>query len=346
MFPIHDDTQRMHGRPYLNYGIIAANVLVFIWQISVDPSCIIGCQDPQLFYKYGSVPETLFNNPERGIPTIFTSMFMHGGGAHILGNMVFLFVFGDNIEDRFGRVKYILLYLAWGVVAALVHGAYSMSIDEGSTPAVGASGAISGVLGAYLVIYPRANIFTIIAVFFITTVRIPVLIYIPFWFVMQVIFALVGQLGPGEAGVAYFAHIGGFVAGLGTGFAWKALPDSIKYKGAIAARTSVGGVGMDKPGFRGPTLRKARPRLEDVSPVAAPEVIEGPDYYEVIAEVRGVSDASDISANYEAEGRQVRIVANGSRKYELLAKLPDSAVNPVVKYVQYLNGIARIRLAK
>jgi hypothetical protein len=97
--------------------------------------------------------------------------------------------------------------------------------------------------------------------------------------------------------------------------------------------------------FRNPLARSARPRIEDVMP-ATPEVIEGPDYYEVITEVRGVSDASDISARYEVETRQVRIVARGRRKYELLAKLPDTAVNPVVKHIQYLNGIARIRLTK
>jgi HSP20 family molecular chaperone IbpA len=97
--------------------------------------------------------------------------------------------------------------------------------------------------------------------------------------------------------------------------------------------------------YKPTTFRKSRPRIEDVSPVA-PEVIEGPDYYEVIAEVRGVSDAGDISAKYEPDSRQLRIVASGSRKYELYAKLPDDAVNPVVKYIQYLNGIARIRLAK
>jgi len=342
MFPIHDDTQRMHGRPYLNYGMIAANVIVFIWQISVDPSCIIGCQDQQLFFQYGSVPDIIFNDPVHGIPTIFTSMFMHGGIAHIFGNMIFLFVFGDNIEDRYGRIKYLLIYLAWGVAAALLHSAVAVATAEVNIPAVGASGAISGVLGAYLVMYPRARIFTIIAAFFITTVRIPVLIFIPFWFAMQVIFGILGQLGPAggaDTGVAYFAHIGGFVAGAGTGLAWRALPDSIKYKGAISA-----GAGA-KPGWN-PMARKARPRIEDVSPVSAPEVIEGPDYYEVIAEVRGVSDASDISASYEAGSRQVRIVANGSKKYELLAKLPDTATNPVVKYIQYLNGIARIRLAK
>jgi len=342
MFPIHDDTERVHGRPYLNYGMIAVNVAVFVWQISIDPSCLIGCQNEQLFFNYGSIPQIIFDDPARGVPTIFTSMFMHGGGAHILGNMVFLWVFGDNIEDKFGRIKYILLYLGWGVAAALAHSAFAVSTGDAGTPAVGASGAISGVLGCYMLMFPRAKIFTVIAAFFLYTVRVPVLIYIPFWFVLQVIFAAIGQLGPPGAGggVAYLAHIGGFVAGVVVGLAWRALPDSIKYMEGMAAAAA------GKPSFKSSMFtRKSRPRIEDVAP-AAPEVIEGPDYYEVIAEIRGVSDASDITTSYDADSRQLRIVAQGSRKYEASAKLPETAVNPVVKYVQYLNGIARIRLTK
>ncbi len=336
MFPIHDDTERMHGRPWLNYGMIGVNIAVFVWQISVDPSCILGCQNPELFIQYGTVPQLLFEDPQRGAATVVTSMFMHGGGVHILGNMVFLFVFGDNIEDRYGRIKYVLIYLAWGAAAALAHSYYAVSTGGGDIPAVGASGAISGILGAYLVMYPRAKIFTILVMLFITTIRIPVLIYIPFWFGMQVLFAVIGQLGAaGEAGVAYLAHIGGFVAGAASGLAWRALPDSMKYK---AGRPGTGEVYK-------PTFTKSRPRIEDVSPVV-PEVIEGPDYYEVIAEIRGVSNASDISTQFDPDSHQLRIVANGSRRYELYAKLPESAVNPVVKYIQYLNGIARIRLTK
>jgi rhomboid family protein len=339
MFPIHDDTERVHGRPYLNYGMIAINVIVFIWEASAtsffsDPSAT-----EDIFMTYGAVPNRIVNDFPDSAPTIITSMFMHGGIAHIIGNMVFLFVFGDNIEDRYGRIKYVLIYLGWGAAAALAHSFYAVSTGQGEIPSVGASGAISGILGAYLVMYPRAKIVTIIAVFFIYTVRIPVLIYIPFWFIMQLIFAGIGQLGPvGESGVAYLAHIGGFVAGALTGLAWRALPNSVKYKDAAKDV-------QFKPMFRNPLARNARPRIEDVMP-ATPEVIEGPDYYEVITEIRGVSDASDISAKYEEETRQVRIVARGTRKYELLAKLPDTAVNPVVKHIQYLNGIARIRLAK
>jgi membrane associated rhomboid family serine protease len=339
MFPIHDDTERVHGRPYLNYGMIAINVIVFIWEASATSFFADPSATEDLFMTYGAVPSKIVNDFPSSAPTIITSMFMHGGIAHIIGNMVFLFVFGDNIEDRYGRIKYILIYLGWGAAATLAHSFYAVSTGQGEIPAVGASGAISGVLGAYLVMYPRANILTIIAVFFIYTVRIPVLIYIPFWFVMQLIFALIGQLGPaGEAGVAYLAHIGGFAAGAFTGLAWKALPNSIKYKEATK-KVQV------KPIFRNPMARGVRPRIEDVMP-ATPEVIEGPDYYEVIAEIRGVLDASDISATYEAETRQLRIIARGTRKYELLAKLPDTAANPLVKDIQYVNGIARIRLAK
>jgi membrane associated rhomboid family serine protease len=289
-----------------------------------------------MFLTYGSVPDKIFNDFPASVPTVITSMFMHGGVAHIIGNMIFLFVFGDNIEDRYGRIKYILIYVGWGALATLAHSAYAVSTGDGGTPAVGASGAISGILGAYLVMYPRAKIFTVIMAFFLYTVRIPVLIYIPFWFAMQLIFTLIDTTG----GVAYLAHIGGFIAGAATGLAWRALPNSMKYKPGAAAAS-----GSGKPVFRNPMAKKTRPRIEDVAP-AAPEVIEGPDYYEVIAEVRGVSDASDITASFDTESRLVRIVAKGSRKYEMAAKLPDTAVSPVVKYIQYLNGIARIRLTK
>jgi len=342
MFPLHDDIERMHGRPWLNYGMIGINVIVFIWEASATGFFSDQLAVEELFLTYGVVPDRLFNDFPASAPTILTSMFMHAGIGHIVGNMIFLFVFGDNIEDRYGRIKYLLIYIGWGVAAALAYSVYAVSTGGGEIPAVGASGAISGILGAYLVMYPRAKVLTALAVFFIYFIRIPVLIYIPFWFVMQVVLALIGQLGPaGEGGVAYLAHIGGFIAGAATGLAWRALPDSMKYRGVQQA----GAGGAPRPMFRNPMMRKARPRIEDIAP-AAPEVIEGPDYYEVIAEIRGVSDASDISAVYDSDSRQVRIVARGTRKYEASARLPDTAVNPVVKYIQYLNGIARIRLTK
>lgn len=335
MFPIHDDTERIHGRPYLNYTIIAINIAVFVWEavttsFFTDQEAVV-----EMFLTYGTVPNELFSNfPASGF-NIITSMFMHGGVAHIIGNMVFLWVFGDNIEDKFGRIKYILIYFGWGAAAALLHSAFAIPAGDGDIPAVGASGAISGILGAYLVMFPRAKVYTIILAFFIYTIRIPVLVYIPFWFILQVIFAVIGQINPlGDSSVAYLAHIGGFVAGAATGLVARTF--------VLPQLAALAGKGTTYK----PPVRKVRPKIEDVVSDAPPEVIEGADYYEVIAEIRGVADASDISATYDPASKLVRITAKGSRRYEMTARLPDGAANPVVQYIQYLNGIARIRLSK
>jgi membrane associated rhomboid family serine protease len=325
MFPYHDDTERLHGRPYLNYSLIAINAIVFIWEISVTGFFRNPVATETLFQNYGAVPESVLSG---NIASVITSMFMHGGLLHIIGNMLFLFVFGDNLEDRFGRIKYLLMYIGWGFAAALMHSLYAVSAGGGETPAVGASGAISGVMGAYLVMFPRAKVLTMIFAFFITTVRIPAIAFIPFWFILQVIYALIGVPG----GVAYLAHIGGFIVGLGTGYVWRLFIGQSPVQLPATDRTQV--------------IRRERPRIEDAAPQTAPEVIEGPDFYEVIAEVRGVSDASDIDARYEADSGNVRIVANGVRKYEIIAKLPKGAINPKIEHVHYLNGIARILLSK
>lgn len=335
MFPIHDDTERIHGRPYLNYTIIAINIAVFVWEAVMtsfftDREAVV-----EMFLTYGTVPNDLFSNfPASGF-NIVTSMFMHGGVAHIIGNMVFLWVFGDNIEDKFGRIKYILIYFGWGAAAALLHSAFAIPAGDGDIPAVGASGAISGILGAYLVMFPRAKVHTIILAFFIYTIRIPVLVYIPFWFILQVIFAVIGQINPlGDSSVAYLAHIGGFVAGAAAGLVARAF--------VLPQLAALAGKGTTYK----PPVRKVRPKIEDVVSETPPEVIEGADYYEVIAEIRGVADASDISATYDPASKLVRITAKGTRRYEMTARLPDGAANPSVQYIQYLNGIARIRLSK
>jgi membrane associated rhomboid family serine protease len=325
MFPIHDDTERLHGRPYLNYSLITINAVVFIWEISVTGFFSNPIATETLFRNYGAVPESVLQG---NIASLVTSMFMHGSIAHIIGNMVFLYVFGDNLEDRFGRLNYLFMYLGWGMAAALLHSLYAESVGAGDIPAVGASGAISGVLGAYLVMFPRAKVFTVIIIFFITTVRIPAIAYIPFWFIMQVIFAVIGDPG----GVAYFAHIGGFVVGLGSGYAWKLFVGQGSVRLPSTDRTQ--------------TIRRERPRIEDAAPQTAPEVIEGPDYYEIITEIRGVSDASDIDARYDPSSGDVRIVANGLRKYEIIVRLPNGTGDPKVVDIYYLNGIARIRLSK
>ncbi|HEX7207614.1 MAG TPA: rhomboid family intramembrane serine protease [Nitrososphaeraceae archaeon] len=326
MFPIHDDTERIHGRPYVNYSLIAINVIVFVWEIIVTGYFSDEQAVAEIFSKYGATPRSVLNGD---LLSILTSMFMHGGIAHIIGNMVFLFVFGDNIEDRFGHIKYLLIYIAWGAAAAIIHSIFAVSAGGGMIPAVGASGAISGVMGAYLVMFPRAKIFTVIIAFFITTVRIPALAYIPFWFILQVIFGLIDPFG----GVAYLAHIGGFVAGLGTGYTWKLF-------------LSGNYIANPLPKTDSQIIRKQRPKIEESIPQASPEVIEGPDFYEIIAEIHGVSDATDIHASLEPDTGNVRIIARGSRNYNMLAKLPTTAVKPTVEYIHYLNGIARIRLTK
>jgi membrane associated rhomboid family serine protease len=326
MFPIHDDTERIHGRPYVNYSLIAINVIVFVWEIIVTGYFSDELAVAEIFSKYGAVPRSVLNGD---LISILTSMFMHGGIAHIIGNMVFLFVFGDNIEDRFGHIKYLLIYIAWGAVAAIIHSIFAVSTGGGMIPAVGASGAISGVMGAYLIMFPRAKIFTVIIAFFITTIRIPALAYIPFWFILQVIFGLIDPFG----GIAYLAHIGGFVAGLGTGYTWKLFLSGKNIINPLLKTDSQ-------------ITRKQRPKIEESIPQASPEVIEGPDFYEIIAEIHGVSDATDINASFEPDTGNVRIIARGSRNYNMLAKLPTTAVKPTVEYIHYLNGIARIRLTK
>ena len=327
MFPIHDDTDRIHGRPYVNYSLIAINMIVFTWEVIATRFFNDQQAVTEIFSTYGVIPKFLLAGD---VPSAISSMFVHGGIVHIAGNMVFLFVFGDNIEDRFGRIKYLTVYISWGIIAAVVHSMFAINFGGGVVPAVGASGAISGVLGAYLVMFPKAKIFTIIMAFFITTIRIPALAFIPFWFVLQIIFALMGSSG---GGIAYLAHIGGFIAGLGTGYAWKIL---------TAGNSRVISM-MNRPRMK---LNELRPRIEDTRSDISPELIEGTDFYEIIAEIRGVTDPSKIHAIYEPGIRSMRIIATGLRKYDLLVKLPERILNPTVKSIQYLNGIVRIRLTK
>jgi len=327
MFPIHDDAGRIHGRPYVNYSLIAINAAVFTWEVLVTGNFTNGLATSEIYLVYGAIPKFVL---EGDIPAVITSMFIHGGILHIVGNMVFLYVFGDNIEDRFGHVKYFGIYILWGLFAALVHSIYAVAVGGGDIPAIGASGAISGVLGAYLIMFPRAKIYTILIAFFITTIRIPALAFIPFWFILQILFTLIGEAG----GVAYLAHIGGFIAGVGTGYTWKYL---------TAKKTSLSIPSAAK-------TQKMRPRIEDISPSLEPEVIQGGDFYEIITEIHGISAATDIHAEYEPNSKSVRIVASGSRKYELIAKLPGleglNHASPKVENIEFLNGIARIRLSK
>jgi membrane associated rhomboid family serine protease len=211
MLPLKDDIPTLRP-PIVTVGIIALNILVFLYQLSLG-------QHQRLFiYALGVVPYEITNNidlyPQTVLPlkaTLITSMFIHGGLFHIFSNMLYLWIFGNNVEDTLGHGRFLLFYLASGLAAA-----YSQIYMNPASrvPMVGASGAVSGVLGAYLLLYPHARIVTAIFLgFFIQIVRIPALIVLSFWIVVQIINGT-AALSIGGGGVAWFAHIGGFFAGI------------------------------------------------------------------------------------------------------------------------------------
>ena len=202
MIPLSDD-QQTRRFPLVTVAIIVANALVFIgWQLRIGMEDAVGIG--------GFIP-AMFSAHEPGTTTrLITSLFMHGGWLHLIGNMWFLWIFGDNVEDACGPVRFLAFYLLSGVAATLAH---TWAAPESLTPLVGASGAISGVLGAYLLKHPRANVRTLIPLgFFTRIIDLPAWIFLLIWMGMQVFFqALSGTRG----GVAYLTHIGGFVAGMG-----------------------------------------------------------------------------------------------------------------------------------
>ena len=219
MFPLYDENPT-RITPYVTYGLIGINVLVFLHQLSLS-----GPQLNQFFQLYAVVPRQLsisFAGGTVGQPvaewvTLFSSQFLHGGWWHLIGNMVYLWVFGNNIEDRLGHFKFIIFYLACGALAALCQWFIGM---DSAIPSLGASGAISGILGAYLIRFPQALVNTFIFLgIFITTIKVRAWILIGFYIVQNVISGVVDLLRAAymtmeTGGVAYWAHIGGFVFGL------------------------------------------------------------------------------------------------------------------------------------
>ena len=218
MFPINDDNPAFR-RPYLTYALIAINIVVFIHEMSLSER-----QLNAFFHLYAVVPEELtaslggaaVNQPVPELLTLVTSQFLHGGFLHIAGNMLFLWIFGNNIEDRLGHVKYLIFYLSCGILAALAQWIFSV---QSGIPSLGASGAIAGVMGAYILKFPRANIKTLIFLGpFITFQDIPAFVFLGIWFVQQA-FSSVASLGVQtdvgmeSGGIAYWAHAGGFVFG-------------------------------------------------------------------------------------------------------------------------------------
>ncbi|HBG47764.1 MAG TPA: rhomboid family intramembrane serine protease [Deltaproteobacteria bacterium] len=215
MIPIKDNIPSS-TYPYVTVALVAVNVAVFIFELT------LGAGVERFIYKTAAIPleiTTLSDIGPKGlIPvplTIFTAMFVHGGVLHVGGNMLFLWIFGDNVEDRFGHVRFLIFYLAAGVAASMTH----IAIEPGSTmPMVGASGAIAGVLGAYFLMYPRAQVNTLVILpLFIGMTRLPAVIFLGVWFLFQVLSSGVGAQG----GVAWFAHIGGFITGVAVAFFYK-----------------------------------------------------------------------------------------------------------------------------
>ncbi|HVI76251.1 MAG TPA: rhomboid family intramembrane serine protease [Anaeromyxobacteraceae bacterium] len=213
MIPLKDDIP-VRRPPVVTIALIAANVAVFLWQVTV-----IGL--PLSVQVGGVIPYeilTLHDVPPRDLVappfTILTSMFLHGGFMHIAGNMLFLWIFGNNVEDVLGRVRFVLFYVACGVVAALSQVAVAaLGTDEASllVPMVGASGAIAGILAAYMVLFPRARVLTLVPIFFfIRLIYVPAGFFIGLWFLLQLVSAFLGDQG---SGVAFVAHVGGFVTG-------------------------------------------------------------------------------------------------------------------------------------
>ncbi|MBW4637652.1 MAG: rhomboid family intramembrane serine protease [Gloeocapsa sp. UFS-A4-WI-NPMV-4B04] len=219
MVPLRDNNP-ISITPYVTYGLLAANILAFFYQLSLNPQQLEG-----FFHVAAVVPRELTSSL-RGIPlnqpvpewlTLFTSQFLHGGLLHLGGNMLFLWIFGNNIEDRLGHIKFLIFYLACGAMAALTQWFFS---QNSSIPSLGASGAIAGVMGAYILRFPRAQVLTLIPLgFFITTVQIPAMFFLGFWFFQQALFGIASlntptNIGMQSGGIAYWAHAGGFVFGV------------------------------------------------------------------------------------------------------------------------------------
>jgi membrane associated rhomboid family serine protease len=206
VIPIRDDNP-VRGIPVATILTILACMAVYLWQISLPPQSkqaaitLLGFM-PALLFGHGSIEGDPWVSPAG---SIFTAMFLHGGFFHLAGNMLYLWIFGDNVEDRMGRGRFVAFYLICGAIAALTQ---ALPDTRSTVPMIGASGAVSGVLGAYVVLYPRANV--LVAMPFLLA-RVPALIVLGLWFVGQLVSSMLAE--PGAGGVAFMAHVGGFIGG-------------------------------------------------------------------------------------------------------------------------------------
>lgn len=213
MIPLYDINRRQTF-PFVTILLIVANVLVFFFQLSLSPAA-----EQRLVFLYGMIPARLEVALAGGdvtlaqaVTPLLTSIFLHGGFLHLLGNMWFLWVFGDNVEDRMGHARYLLFYLLTGIGAGVVHTLFNWGSP---IPAVGASGAISAVMGAYVVLFPGSRVVTLVPLLiFWFMARVPAVVMIGYWFALQFLSGVYSLAGPHGGGVAWWAHIGGFVLGM------------------------------------------------------------------------------------------------------------------------------------
>jgi membrane associated rhomboid family serine protease len=229
MIPLKDNIPS-YKKPIINYFIILVNTLVFIYQYFFLHS---QTDIQEFIYTYGFVPYRFLTEFSTYWYTILTSMFLHGGFLHFLGNMWFLYIFGDNVEDKFGHIKFLLIYLLCGILASFIQFVFS---PTSTLPMIGASGAISGVLGSYFIFFPTAGVLTLVPFGIFTRIVVfPAVIFLGFWFIFQLLsgtqtFALQVVLGREIGGIAYWAHIGGFLTGLITAIISKISRKKQRYK--------------------------------------------------------------------------------------------------------------------
>ena len=289
MIPIRDAI-RSRTFPVVNIVIIVLNVLAFLWQLSQGP------QLKEALFLYGIVPlrysdpnlSAHFTGFQQYLPFL-TSMFLHGGFLHIIGNMWFLYIFGDNIEDRLGHIRYLFFYLLCGVTAGLVH---LFTNWDSKIPTIGASGAISGVMGAYLLLYPRSKILTLIPIFlFIQFIEIPAFIFLGYWLLIQLFSASLTSRNVG--GIAFWAHIGGFIAGL----LFIKIFDWIPRTGLTN-------------GFRQHTERHRTPRIQPLTPLSIPDELD----------LHGIIKITDREAR--SGTRKMISIPQGIKKRTLLVTIP------------------------
>jgi membrane associated rhomboid family serine protease len=206
MFPLYD-TVRSRTFPVINLMLILMNVLAFLYEIQMGPSTL-----KEFIFEWGLIPARLLSDSSSAWKTIFTSMFLHGGWFHIINNMWVLFIFGDNVEARLGGIRYLIFYLLSGVAAVLLQ---TYILPFSATPMIGASGAVAGVLGAYLILFPHSRIASLVPILFIfTIIEIPAVIFLLFWFGSQLYSGLFAIQGSNGSGIAWWAHIGGFLFGI------------------------------------------------------------------------------------------------------------------------------------